>query len=160
MKFWCFLTWLCFVVSCHGEDLPPPCASEIYCHGRLIDFVMKNRIFNDSKTYVDLKLKKSPDDTLKLFDEFMLNVNNTPSQDELQKWVENNFDPAGSELEPHKPEDHKDNIELYNRINDKNFKKFARDLNAIWIELCRKMKTEVEVSLIEGLKAALMHLVF
>jgi alpha,alpha-trehalase len=140
----------CFVLvgGCVAEDLPPPCPSEIYCHGRIIEMVMTKHIFNDSKTYVDQKLKKPPNETLKSFDDFMATVNNAPSQDQLQAWVESNFDPPGTELENHKPADHKDNIELYNRISDKHFKKFASDLNGIWIELCRKMNKEVEVSVI------------
>lgn len=107
---------------------------------------MKAHIYNDSKTYVDMKLKKAPNETLQLFDDFMLKVNNEPSRDELQKWVEKNFDPKGSELEEWSPIDHKDNIKLYNRIVDKNLKQFASDLNEIWKELSRKMKDEVKVS--------------
>jgi Trehalase len=148
MKFW-LISCVALVnsVFVSSEDLPPPCSSEIYCYGRIIDSVMKNHIFNDSKTYVDLKLKKPPNDTLQSFDKFMLTVNNQPSQDQLQKWVEESFDPSGSELENHKPVDHKTNIEVYNRISDNNFKKFASDLNDIWIELSRKMKDEAKVSL-------------
>lgn len=128
------------------ECLPPPCFSEIYCYGRIIENVMKNHIFNDSKTFVDLKLKKPPSETLKLFDEFMLSANNTPTKEQLQSWVELNFDPAGSELERWRPIDHKRTFEALNRINDKNLKKFASDLNDVWIELSRRMKDEVKVS--------------
>lgn len=108
---------------------------------------MKAHIFNDSKTYVDLKLKKPPKDTLERFDEFMLKVDNQPTQNQLQAWVEDNFDPMGSELEHWEPIDQKTDIELYNKIADDNFKGFASDLNKIWSELSRKMKDEVKVSL-------------
>lgn len=128
------------------EDLPPPCDSEIYCYGRIIDSVMSAHIFNDSKTYVDLKLKKSPNETLALFDVFQAKFNNSPSNEQLQVWVEENFDPKGSELEEWKPVDHKDVLEVHNRIKDNNFKKYASDLNDIWIQLSRKMKDEVKVS--------------
>lgn len=139
--------WICILSGVSSNDLPPPCSSEIYCYGRIIDSVMKNHIFNDSKAYVDLKLKKSPDDTLRSFDSFMATVNDIPSQDQLQKWVEANFVPSGSELDHHRPVDHKINIEIYNRISDDKLKKFASDLNNIWIELSRKMKDEAKVSL-------------
>lgn len=145
---------LLFMLTCgvlngfvSSDDLPPPCSSEIYCYGRVIDNVMKAHIFNDSKTYVDLKLKKTPKDTLERFDEFMLKVDNHPTQDQLQAWVEDNFDPTGSELEYWEPIDQKTDIELYNKIADKNLKGFASDLNKIWSELSRKMKDEVKVSL-------------
>lgn len=135
----------CLIRHVVSEELPPPCYSEIYCHGRIIDNVMKAHIFNDSKTFVDRKLKKPPNETLQSFDDFMMKLNNNPTKDQLQMWVEDSFDPTGSELEDWKPIDHKDNIELYNRIADKNLKKFASDLNQIWSELSRRMKTEVKV---------------
>ena len=107
---------------------------------------MKLHIFKDSKTYVDLKLKQPPNVTLELFDNFMTKVGNQPNQDQLETWINENFDPPGTELENWTPLDHKTDIELYNRIEDKNLKKFASDLNNIWIELSRKMSNEVKVS--------------
>lgn len=106
---------------------------------------MSNHIFNDSKSYVDLKLKKPTSETLLSFDIFMASVSNQPTQDQLQKWVEENFDPSGSELDKHIPVDHKTDLEVYNRISDENLKKFASDLNDIWIELCRKMNSQAKV---------------
>lgn len=107
---------------------------------------MRNHIFNDSKTYVDLKLKLPPNETLQNFDNFMLKFNDKPTKDELQGWVEENFDPKGSELENWTPVDHKTSLEVQNRISDVNLKQFAGDLNNIWIELSRRMKDEVKVS--------------
>lgn len=127
-------------------ELPPPCFSEIYCYGRIIDIVMSKHIFNDSKTFVDLALKKPPNETLKSFDDFMLQVNNEPTTKQLELWVDINFNPKGSELEVWKPIDFKPKLEVFNRIKDESFKKFASDLNEIWIELSRKMKDEVKVS--------------
>lgn len=125
-------------------DLPPPCESEIYCHGRIIDLVMRKSIFEDSKTFVDMKLKKPPNETLDEFDKFVTSVNNRPTQNQLLNWVNANFDPKGSELELHTPIDHKNDFQLLHRIKDEHLRKFASDLNNIWIELCRKMKNEVK----------------
>lgn len=135
---------ICTVKSENLPDLPPPCESEIYCHGRIIDLVMRMSIFEDSKTFVDMKLKKSPNETLDEFDNFVSSVNNRPTQDQLVKWVNENFDPKGSELERHTPSDHKNEFQLLSRIKDVHLRKFASDLNNIWIELCRKMKNEVK----------------
>lgn len=146
-----------FVVS---EELSPPCFSEIYCYGRIIDIVMKNHIFNDSKTFVDLALKNPPNETLKAFDSFMLDVNNNPTKEQLTRWVESNFDPRGSELEVWKPVDYKQRLEVYNRIKDKNLKEFASDLNEIWIELSRKMKDEVKVSGLWLTSSELMRMIY
>lgn len=147
MKSSLFLFTCCALVTCVVlDELPPPCDSEIYCYGRIIETVMINHIFNDSKSYVDLKLKKPPNETLQNFDIFMVKFNNQPTKDQLQSWVEDNFDPDGSELENWLPLDHKTELEVQKRIKDDNFKKFAGNLNDIWIELSRKMKDDVKVS--------------
>lgn len=102
------------------------------------------RIYNDSKTFVDMKLKQSPDVTLKLFDEFMAKyVDQQPEKDEIQKWVEENFEERGKEFENWIPDDFKKNPDILNRINDKELRSFAENLNGIWLELGRKMKKDV-----------------
>jgi alpha,alpha-trehalase len=128
-----------------SQELSPPCDT-LFCTGPLIDLVMTMRVFNDSKTFVDLKLKQSPNDTMKLFNEFMAQHNNNqPSKEELEAWLFEHFEPPGSELMEWSPSDFKDNPEVLNKIRDKNYKKFASDLNRLWIDLSRKMKDEVEV---------------
>lgn len=118
---------------------------EIFCHGKLLETVSMAHIYNDSKTFVDMKLRKSPDETLKLFNDFMAqHLNGTPSKDEMQAWVESNFDPSGSEFENWIPDDFTKTPEFLNRINDKDLKDFASNLNAIWLELGRKMKNDVK----------------
>lgn len=105
-----------------------------------------SRIYPDSKTFVDMKLKKSPDETLKAFDEFMAKHSNNPTKDEIQAWVEANFDPRGSELVVWKPTDYKENPEILNKINDKELRNFAKSLNEIWEELGRKMIDDVKTN--------------
>lgn len=119
--------------------------SEIYCHGRLLDTVQMARIYNDSKTFVDMKLKQSPDVTLQAFDNFMekFSESNKPSKDQIQEWVEQNFDPRGSEFENWTPDDFKKDPEILNKINDKELRNFASDLNGVWLELGRLMKKDV-----------------
>lgn len=147
MNWWNTLFCLIFYVNCAiTNDLPPPCFSEIYCYGQIIKTVMQMRIFNDSKTFVDLKLKNSPNETLKSFETFMQKYNNSqPTKDDVENWLGDNFDAAGSELIPWKPVDFRQNPEILNQIRDRSLRNFASDLNNIWIELCRKMKDEVKV---------------
>lgn len=136
-----------FSLSLSSNGLPPPCSSEIYCYGQLIDTVMKMRIYHDSKTFVDLKLKNPPNQTIASFQQFMEISNNAPTIDEMKVWLDNHFDPAGSELAQYIPEDFKEQPTFLERVADKKFKKFASDLNHIWINLCRKIKDEVKVKL-------------
>lgn len=103
------------------------------------------RIYNDSKTFVDMKLKQPADETLKLFDDFMAKYTDTkPTKDEIQTWVEQHFDPAGSEFEQWIPSDYKKDPEILNKITDKALRGFAEELNGIWHDLGRKMKKEVQ----------------
>lgn len=102
------------------------------------------RIYNDSKTFVDMKLKQSPDVTLVLFDEFMAKLNRAPTREEIKDWVEQNFEKSGTEFEKWIPDDYTKNPAILNKINDKEFRNFAQNLNNIWLELGRKMKKEVK----------------
>lgn len=101
-------------------------------------------IYNDSKTFVDMKMKQAPDATLKSFDDFMAKfVDVKPTKDELQDWVEQNFEARGTEFEQWLPDDFTKDPEILNKINDKELRGFAQDLNGIWLELGRKMKKDV-----------------
>ncbi|KAL7015074.1 hypothetical protein ACKWTF_016270 [Chironomus riparius] len=124
------------------SKLPPPCSSEIYCHGRLLETIQLAHIYADSKTFVDMKLKQSPAKTLEIFDEF-LSKNPDPSTEDLKKWVESNFEEPGSEFENWKPDDFTKNPAVLDKISDKSFRSFAYDLNGIWNDLGRKIKKEV-----------------
>ena len=59
-----------------AKELPlppnlPPCDSEIWGHGPLLDSVMRARVFEDSKTFVDKKLRHSPGKIIKRFEELI-----------------------------------------------------------------------------------------
>lgn len=45
------------------------------------------KIFNDSKTFVDMKLKKSPKETVQLFHEFMAAHGDNPTRDDVIEFV-------------------------------------------------------------------------
>lgn len=124
-------------------QLPPPCSSEIYCHGRLLEKIQMSHIYADSKTFVDMKLKQSPEKTLKIFDEFIAK-NPDPTNTELQKWIEENFEEPGSEFEYWYPDDFTKTPSVLNKIHDKGLRNFASELNGIWTELGRKIKKEVQ----------------
>jgi alpha,alpha-trehalase len=144
MKLWIALLLTNYCV--YANDLPPPCSSEIYCYGRLIESVAQTRIFKDSKEFVDLKLKKPPNDTLILFNSFISKYNDSqPPSNELKAWLDDNFDGVGSELIQWYPTDFNQYPKVLDKIKDKKYKQFALDLNNIWLELCRKMKNEVKV---------------
>jgi alpha,alpha-trehalase len=119
--------------------------SEIYCHGPLLHTVQMARLFNDSKTFVDMKLRSPPNETLRLFNEFMADYpDGQPDTDKLRKWVEENFEDPGKEFEQWTPDDFTQSPAVLDKISDKDFRDFASDLNGIWLELGRKMKIDVK----------------
>ena len=65
--------------------------------------VQMSRIFQDSKTFVDMKLKFSPEKVENHFRELIV-ANHTPSKSQIQKFVEANFS-MENQMEDHVPED-------------------------------------------------------
>ena len=101
------------------------------------------RLYPDSKTFVDMKLKAPPNETMFVFKDFMEKHNQMPSRESLQKFVETNFEKDGREFENWKPTDWVDHPKFLNKIKDPNFKSWGSALNNIWKDLGRKIKDDV-----------------
>lgn len=102
------------------------------------------RIYEDSKTFVDMKLKRPPNETLQRFDEFMTKWHQKPDKFNVINFVNDNFEEAGLEFENWDPVDWTPNPRFVDRIKDDEFKKWCLTLNRIWKDLGRKMKAEVK----------------
>ncbi|XP_015435056.1 PREDICTED: trehalase-like isoform X2 [Dufourea novaeangliae] len=129
-----------------GYAKPPPCQSDIYCHGELLHTIQMASIYKDSKTFVDMKMKHPPNQTLALFRRFMEQVDQMPTRHQIEQFVNDTFDPAGSEFEEWDPADWTPHPRFLNKIHDQDLQKFASDLNHIWKMLGRKMKDDVRVN--------------
>lgn len=125
---------------------PPPCPSDIYCHGELLHTIQMASIYPDSKTFVDMKMKQPPNETLALFRELMNRTNQSPSPADIGRFVGETFDPAGSEFEEWDPADWRSSPSFLKKIADPELRKFASDLNDIWKMLGRKMKDDVRIN--------------
>lgn len=141
------LPYLVVAVSvCVAQNsLPPTCSSKVYCQGSLLHTVQTARIFKDSKTFVDLKMIKSENDTLEDFDKLMNETNDNPTREQLQSFVSQHFE-EGDELMNWTPTDFNPNPPILDKIKDEKFKKFAKDLVNIWPTLARKMRDEVSLN--------------
>ncbi|CAK9805141.1 unnamed protein product [Anthophora quadrimaculata] len=124
---------------------PPPCPSDVYCHGELLHTIQMASIYKDSKTFVDMKMKHPPNETLLLFREFMERVDNMPTRHQIEQFVNDTFDPEGSEFEEWDPADWISHPHFLDKILDDDLRKFASDLNRIWKMLGRKMKDDVRI---------------
>lgn len=102
------------------------------------------RIFKDSKTFVDMKMKKSPNETLESFNRFMAENGLNPDTVSMSKWLKENFDPEGSEFEKWIPGDWKENPNYLNQVKDVGYKKWAQHLHELWKLLGRKMTDDVK----------------
>ncbi|XP_058979800.1 trehalase isoform X1 [Musca domestica] len=120
--------------------------SQIYCYGELLHTVQMAHLFADSKTFVDRKLKNTPAETIANFQTFMAAKNNSPTQDEIREFVENNFDDLGKEFVPWEPTDWVEHPAFIDNINDPDLKQWGVDLNAIWKDLGRKMIDDVHAN--------------
>lgn len=100
-------------------------------------------IYKDSKTFVDMRMHASPKETVEKFNEFMNHVNQTPTNDELKTWVEENFDAPGSEFEVWTPSDWKKEPKFLENIKDIALREWASELNYLWRKLGRRMTKDV-----------------
>uniref|UniRef100_A0A1B0GQK5 Trehalase n=1 Tax=Phlebotomus papatasi TaxID=29031 RepID=A0A1B0GQK5_PHLPP len=117
---------------------------QIYCYGPLLDTVQMAHLFNDSKTFVDMKLKQTPEVTMQLFEEFMALYDQKPSRGQILGFVVDNFEKEGSEFEPWTPTDWHQNPKFLDNVQDPKLREFGRELHGLWLKLGRKMKKEVE----------------
>lgn len=62
--------------------------SQIYCYGPLLHTVQMARLYKDSKTFVDMKLKNRPEETMEDYNAFMAKRNNSPTEAEIRDFVD------------------------------------------------------------------------
>lgn len=105
--------------------------------------VQMARIFPDSKTFVDMKLKFDRTEIESKFQTLLIR-NPNPGKQDLENFVHENFT-LDNQMEDHIPEDWKPEPKILKKIQDLNYAMFAHDLNSRWKILCRKIKKEVEL---------------
>lgn len=144
--FWYLLLVLSVLYSyTTGEDQDrsqPTCGDLVYCQGRLLDTVQRARIYKDSKTFVDMKMKHPPEKVLKNFDTLWEKNAGNLDRQQIIEFVKANFE-EGNELEKWQPKDYNKNPKLLDEIDDLKIREFAKKLVDIWPSLARKVKPEV-----------------
>jgi len=85
---------------------PAPCdsSSPIFCQGELLRIVQLAAIYPDSKTFVDKKVRDSPEETLQRFHELLRRTAGEPGRDDVLAFVDQSFEvsqfPASTDLCP------------------------------------------------------------
>ncbi|XP_038212022.1 uncharacterized protein LOC119832422 [Zerene cesonia] len=123
-------------------ELPQTCIKPVYCNSKLLHHVQMQRIFPDSKTFVDLRLVNDENSTLTAFQNLLDETNNNPNKKQVQEFVEKYFDKT-SELESWTPPDFNKNPPILPAIRDEDLRQYAKDINDIWPVLGRKVKQAV-----------------
>ncbi|KDR17472.1 Trehalase [Zootermopsis nevadensis] len=134
---------LLIVTLVSGDSYPPPCSSNVYCYGELLHTVQMKKIYHDSKTFVDMKMKQPPNETLESFQALMKRTTSDPTIEELENFLSEKFEPAGSEFEKWDPSDWIKHPKFLDDIVDTDFREWGKQLNDLWKFLGRKMKDEV-----------------
>ena len=117
-------------------------ASEVVCSGRVLDAVQRERVFpEDSKTFVDLRLRVDPETVLRAFDALP-----ERSTETLRNFVETYF-AAGEDLEPWTPDDWVADPPSLEKIPEK-WRAWARDLIVRWKDLGRRQSRAKQSSLL------------
>ncbi|XP_002754508.4 trehalase isoform X1 [Callithrix jacchus] len=125
------------------EALPPPCESEIYCHGELLHQVQMAKLYQDDKEFVDMPLSVAPEQVLQTFTELSRSHNHSIPREQLQAFVQEHFQAKGQELQPWTPTDWKDSPQFLQKISDGKLRAWAEQLHQLWKKLGKKMKPEV-----------------
>lgn len=135
---------LYFLLNSAESKAPPPCESSIFCHGPLLHTVQMSGIFKDSKTFVDMKLRFPPPTVLSNFETFMMRQGPIPTKAQILNFVQENFEPEGSEFEVWDPLDWQPDPKFLRNISDPNLRFWAADLHSFWKQLGRKIKEDVK----------------
>ncbi|KAM5246003.1 trehalase [Ctenodactylus gundi] len=125
------------------EALPPPCESEIYCHGDLLRQVQMAKLYPDDKQFVDMPLSMDPAQVLQRFSTLAQAHNHSIPRQQLQEFVHQHFQPVGQELESWPPDDWTDSPQFLQKISDAKLRTWAGELHQIWKKLGKKIKPAV-----------------
>lgn len=114
--------------------------SQIYCHGPLLHTVQIAKLFHDSKTFVDKKLRFSPELVSANFSRLMDSTHNQPSKNDLIIFINENFEIEGSEFRPWNPTDWIANPSFLSKICNTQLREWGQELHGAWKFLGRTIK--------------------
>lgn len=109
------------------------CTSPIFCNGPLLHAIQTARLFNESKTFVDMPLMDTPENILKAFDGLPQNY----TREDLLNFVNKYFAESGSDMYLIEPKDWKDNPVFINKFKDMKLKEWVDYLHSKWKLLLR-----------------------
>lgn len=137
-----FIVKLLFLWKLCTAQHKQTCNNPIYCQGDVLHVVQTAKVFNDSKTFVDMSLVNPVNETLANFYAMMTETENNPSREKVQEFVNKNFRSIG-ELEEIHPTDFQSEPKIVKEISDPVVRTFTKNLIGIWPSLTRKVSYHV-----------------
>nr|XP_022907571.1 trehalase-like [Onthophagus taurus] len=131
-----------FIPTQHHLTVAAGCESPIYCNGKLLTTIQNSGMFVDSKTFVDMKMKKTVFETVGAFHSLMYQYEDEPSREVLESFVRDHFE-YENELEDWFPPDFNPEPRFLTRIPDPEVRSFAKRLVWLWPKLGRKLKNDI-----------------
>lgn len=143
-----------------GVDVELERSMDIYCRGPLLHAVQMANVFSDSKHFVDMPIKANSSAFKILVDfqrrelsmtDFQPRINES-HKDMLRGFLDDHFDPPGTDLLPITPFDYQGMTypTMIANIQDDVLRKWAFDLHQIWQSLGRIYNPQVKSSLLRS----------
>ncbi len=123
----------------------------VYCTGPLLHQVQMMKVFPDGKEFVDMPIKASSSPSKVLTDFEALSSKPKSNQggqidiNELREFVLAHFDPPGSDLKQHSPNDYNPDLLSLDQIQER-YRPFALALHRLWPTLCRVSSSQYPYS--------------
>lgn len=117
---------------------------DVFCRGSLLHTVQMSRIFKDSKTFVDMKMRHSPQEILDKYQQLMQTTKDNPSKRQVEIFVDENFEKTDVEYTEWLPKDWKENPKFLTNIVNNEYRQFGYALHKLWKNLGRKISKEAE----------------
>ncbi|VVC33385.1 Six-hairpin glycosidase-like,Glycoside hydrolase, family 37 [Cinara cedri] len=117
------------------------CSSNIYCQGELLDDIQSCRLFGDSKTFVDMKLKKNETDILEAYAVLKSQTGTPVPRNKMLDFIASNFEEC--KLLEWIPSDFKENPLIVDTVQDSSYKSFVKSVNQLWKTLAKKVSDDV-----------------
>ena len=121
-------------------------ACSLFCQGPVLRAVQTAHLFADGKTFVDMPAKMDPNAVLAAFARRFpayATVGALPPRDELLAFVEEHFEPAGSDAVEWVPPDWRPMPPILEAINDEELRLFGVGLNDLFLTLGKRPSVSV-----------------
>lgn len=117
---------------------------KVFCNTKILRYVEGMQLFNDSKTFLEMKLIHPPQEVENNFDRLLNTTKNNPSRQQVRKFVEENFDSTARALEPWIPSDWNPKPKYVKDVYDLPLRNWIQEVNARWKILGRKASEDLK----------------